>query len=63
MIKENELKNKDGCKPSAPVICSTAWEESCDNCINQEGRHYCLLYGCQMKNMDTIRCGDWKSKP
>ncbi len=23
MVKENELKEKDGCKPSAPVDCST----------------------------------------
>ncbi|MDI6763526.1 MAG: hypothetical protein QME83_10920 [Thermodesulfobacteriota bacterium] len=23
MIQENEVKNKDGCKPSAPVNCST----------------------------------------
>ena len=32
------------------------WEESCDNCVHQEGRHYCLLHDEVMKNMDKERC-------
>lgn len=34
----------------------TTWANSCDQCTHQEGRHYCLLIGKTMKNMDTIRC-------
>jgi hypothetical protein len=30
-----------------------------DNCDSQEGRHYCLLHGIQVKNMELMRCGDF----
>ena len=34
-------------------------EKSCDTCDCQEGRHYCLLYGKSIKNMDISHCDDW----
>lgn len=37
-------------------------EKQCDNCASQEGRHYCLLHGQQVKNMDIVRCLSWKAK-
>lgn len=40
----------------------TNWANSCDQCTHQEGRHYCLLIGKTMKNMDTICCGAFKRK-
>lgn len=38
------------------------WLKSCDNCNAQEGRHYCLLHGVQVKNMDIKRCKDFEEK-
>ena len=35
-------------------------ELTCDDCECQEGRHYCLLYGTTIKNMDIMRCDDLK---
>lgn len=37
-------------------------EKSCDNCDSQEGRHYCLHHSQQVRNMDIVRCFDWKAK-
>ena len=37
-------------------------QKQCDNCVSQEGRHYCLFHGKQIKNMDIYRCADWKPK-
>ena len=37
-------------------------EPTCDDCDSQEGRHYCLLHGIQVKNMDLMRCGDFEWK-
>jgi hypothetical protein len=39
------------------------WEPTCDDCANQEGKHYCLLHSIHIRNMDLMRCGDfeWKS--
>ena len=34
----------------------------CDNCDCQEGRHYCLLHGKVIKNMDISTCPDWEEK-
>jgi hypothetical protein len=33
--------------------------ESCDTCASQEGRHYCLLKGVSIKNMDITVCDEW----
>ncbi len=38
------------------------WEESCDQCRHQEGRHYCLFHATVLKNMDTIRCDEWQER-
>jgi hypothetical protein len=36
---------------------------SCDFCIYQEeGKHFCLLHGVQIKNMDAVACGDFEGK-
>jgi hypothetical protein len=35
-------------------------EQVCDTCDSQEGRHYCLLHGKVMKNMDISKCNDWR---
>jgi hypothetical protein len=37
-------------------------DQSCDNCANQEGRHYCLLHGQTIRNMDKYRCKDWSER-
>lgn len=36
--------------------------KSCDNCVAQEGRHYCLLHSKQIKNMDASRCDKWEAR-
>ncbi len=37
------------------------WLVSCDNCASQEdGKHYCLLHGCTVLDMDTTTCADWE---
>ena len=38
------------------------WESTCDDCANQEGRHYCLLHTIQIKNMDIMRCEDYNNQ-
>lgn len=47
-----------------PKIRSTKdWKNSCDWCVCQEdGGHYCLLYGETMKNMDIKTCDEWTAK-
>lgn len=32
------------------------YEPTCDDCVCQEGRHYCLLHTRTVKNMDLMRC-------
>lgn len=35
-------------------------QKSCDHCVSQEeGRHYCLLHGVAVKNMDIKCCAAW----
>lgn len=34
----------------------------CDNCIYQEGNHYCLLHSVSVKNMDIVACKDFEEK-
>ncbi len=46
-----------------PKLLFATPKKSCDNCAAQEGRHYCLLHGVQVKNMDAVRCEDWEAKP
>ena len=42
---------------------SEHWEYSCDHCESQEeGLHYCLLHSIGIKNMDLMRCNDFKLK-
>jgi len=38
------------------------WMDSCDNCNSQEDGHYCLLHTKQIKNMNKVRCMDWKCR-
>lgn len=38
------------------------WDNSCDNCTHQEGRHYCLILSKTIKNMDTVSCEAFKRK-
>lgn len=47
---------------SGEVVPVESRTESCDFCVNQENRHYCLLHSRQLKNMDTVRCRDWELK-
>jgi hypothetical protein len=42
-----------------PTLLKATPTQSCDTCESQEGRHYCLLYGAQVKNMDKVRCIFW----
>jgi len=45
------------------LIKSIGWFASCDFCESQEeGGHYCLLHSCIIKNMDTVRCEDYKPR-
>ena len=44
---------------SAVMLYDASASKSCDECASQEGRHYCLLHGITLKNMDTIRCRDF----
>ena len=44
------------------LIKSIGWFTTCDYCESQEGSHYCLLHGCIVKNMDTVRCEDYKTR-
>ena len=37
-------------------------EPTCDDCDNQEGRHYCLLHSRTVKNMDLMRCEEYCQK-
>ncbi len=43
-----------------PKLLLATAQKSCDGCAAQEGRHYCLLHGVQIKNMDAVRCADWE---
>ena len=56
MNEVNELNQPHG----SVVLHNAKWQESCDQCQNQEGRHYCLLHSITVKNMDTLRCDDHK---
>lgn len=39
-----------------------AYNKTCDQCISQEGGHYCLLWGKIIKDMNLYRCKDWKGE-
>lgn len=40
------------------------WDGTCDGCKSQEeGRHYCLLHGITVRNMDLTTCDDWEDRP
>lgn len=52
---EESTEMDDGLLPASD------WLVSCDNCVAQEeGRHYCLLHGRVMRDMDTVTCEDWE---
>ena len=42
------------------LTSAASWLDSCDWCDCQEGRHYCLLHGIVVKNMDVTRCPNWE---
>jgi len=42
-----------------PKLTKATLTKSCDTCESQEGRHYCLLHGVMVKNMDMKRCDFW----
>lgn len=38
------------------------WEQGCDSCGGlEEGAHYCLVLGVQIKNADIMRCDYFES--
>jgi len=41
------------------IYLAESTDKTCDTCDSQEGRHYCLLYGVDVKNMDIMVCDDW----
>lgn len=45
------------------VVDRKPWAPSCDDCVSQNGGHYCLMHSRPMKNMNLYRCGDWQQKP
>lgn len=47
------------CSARYPMF-PAAYTKSCDFCEFQEGRHYCLLHGMSVKNMDAVRCTQWQ---
>ncbi len=61
------FKHENANSALSNAACSVAfrdatWEESCDECAHQEGRHYCLLHSISVKNMDAIRCDSFRCK-
>jgi hypothetical protein len=38
-------------------------EECCDTCDCQDGRHYCMLHGIFLKNMDLKVCVAYTERP
>lgn len=50
--------------PKEPVLIPASdWLTSCDNCAAQEdGGHYCLLYGIPVTDMDVTTCDRWEAK-
>lgn len=36
----------------------TEWKESCDHCVWQEGRHYCLRHTMMLRDPDRYACED-----
>ena len=45
-----------------PIRLTKSWVNSCDQCIHQEGSHYCMFQGKSMKNMDIKRCSAFDDK-
>ena len=44
-------------------LLKSLWLNSCDFCKYQEsGLHYCLLHSMEVKNMNAVRCEDWRSE-
>lgn len=62
-LKQDQVAASEGTSESPcsmPSLYETPFHElSCDECASQEGRHYCLTFSCQVKNMDTVRCPSW----
>ena len=50
------------CMAQSSEISREEERRVCDHCDSQEGNHYCLLHGKQMKNMDISTCPDWEEK-
>jgi hypothetical protein len=46
-------------KQGSPFMLDATAGKCCDECRHQEGRHYCLLHGVTVKNMDALRCRDF----
>lgn len=49
-------------KNEMSLIITATDERTCDKCAAQEGRHYCMFHGRQVKNMDAVRCDDWQEQ-
>lgn len=49
---------------NAPILSlASDWLTSCDFCASQEeGRHYCLLHGIPVTDMNITTCPDWTAK-
>jgi len=52
--KNNKAKVKN--THQSVVRLAEHWERTCDDCVAQEGRHYCLFLSRTIKNMDLMRC-------
>lgn len=48
--------------PPRAIRMAEHWEMTCDDCLLQEGRHYCLLRSHHISNMDLKRCDDFSSR-
>lgn len=61
--KANYTNSLEEIKKKSPRIYMTNnYLKSCEVCKFQEGRHYCLLLGKTIKNMDTKRRNQWEIK-
>jgi hypothetical protein len=59
--KRNRLPVRHERSATTGVECP-APAPTCDDCDSQEGRHYCLLHGKPMTNMDITCCAEFEEK-
>ena len=59
IISKRGIHHRRGGNMDYPKLIKATRTKSCDTCESQEGRHYCLLHGVQVKNMNIKRCIFW----